>query len=890
MKKFNITILATAMISLFAINCGAEVMRHHTTVEMLSQQLQINYEVIDNHAAMHGVDCSALGADWAACSKINLTLTNNGKEINDRNWVIYFHHIRMILAVNNDQFKITHITGDLHKLEPTEKFSGIPAHSTVEIPFISEYWVLSESDVMPRWYITYLDSEPKIITNTDIKSDDLSRMVLPIAEQWRRTTEDHNQLVTPSYRFQYNADIIPLSADVLRGQILPTPVKLTVKNDIILLDNQGVNLALDELNPDSVAVLKKQFNQLNIPVTDEGYNIVAMIDPQLPSAISGAYQLDINNKQATITAYDESGIFYAVQSLLSSIPARETTTLTALIAEDAPRFAYRGIMLDIGRNFKTKTAILRLLDQMAVYKMNKFHFHLTDDEGWRIEIPDLPELTSVGSKRCHDLKEQQCLLPQLGSGPNSDNSGSGYLSRNDYIEIVKYANARFIQVIPEIDMPAHTRAAVMSMEARYQRLMAENKPQQANEYRLIDPTDTSNTTSVQFYNRLSYLNPCLDSSKRFVDKVISEIAQMHSEAGQPITTWHFGGDEAKNIRLGAGYQDIHAQDKSPAKGTIDQSQEDYPWAKSQACQTMIAQGIVNDIQHLPSYFATEVSKIINKHGIKHMQAWQDGVKYADNAQAFAVDNVTVNFWDTLYWGGYDSVNQWANKGYQVIISNPDYVYLDMPYEVNPKESGYYWATRYNDERKIFSFAPNNLPQNAETSLDRDGNKFSAKGTQAWTGAYGISAQIWTEDIRSDEKMEYMTFPRLLAVAERAWHQADWELTYQVDREFKAGETHYIDQKALLKDWNHFANLVGQRELAKLDLSGIDYRLPVPGAKIVDQQFEANIVFPGLTIEYSVDDGNNWQIYHKPIIVKAEQVLVRSRSTDGKRTSRIEKVQ
>ncbi|TEA27069.1 beta-N-acetylhexosaminidase [Candidatus Schmidhempelia bombi] len=889
MKKFNPTFLATAVISLLTINNSAATMKSQTMVETLSQQLQVNYNVIDNHAATHGVDCSALGADWAACSKINLTLTNNGEAITERDWAIYFHHIRMILAVNNEQFKITHITGDLHKLEPTEKFSGIPAHSAVDIPLISEYWVLSESDVMPRWYITYLDSKPKIITNTDTESDDLSKIVSPITDQWRRTPDDHNHLVTPSYRFQYNADITPLSADVLRGQILPTPSKLTVKDDTILLNNQGVNLVLNGLNPNSLAVLKKQFNQLNIAVTDAGYKIVATLDPQLPAAIAGAYQLDINHKQATITAYDESGIFYAVQSLLSSIPAK-STTFTALTAEDAPRFAYRGIMLDIGRNFKSKAAILRLLDQMAVYKMNKFHFHLTDDEGWRIEIPDLPELTEVGSQRCHDLKEQHCLLPQLGSGPYHDNTGSGYLSRADYIDIIKYANARFIQVIPEIDMPAHTRAAVISMEARYQRLMAENNPQQANEYRLIDPTDTSNTTSVQFYNRLSYLNPCLESSKRFVNKVIDEIVKMHNEAEQPITTWHFGGDEAKNIRLGAGYQDIHAKEKSSAKGTIDQHKEDYPWAKSQACQTMIAQGIVNDVQHLPSYFATEVSKIINQHGIKHMQAWQDGVKYAENARSFAVDNVTVNFWDTLYWGGYDSVNQWANKGYQVIISNPDYVYLDMPYEVNPKESGYYWATRFNDERKIFSFAPNNLPQNAETSLDRDGNKFSAKGTQPWPGAYGLSAQIWTEDIRSDEKMDYMTFPRLLAVAERAWHQADWELAYQHDREFKAGETHYIDQHALLNDWNHFANLVGQRELAKLDLAGIHYRLPIPGAKLVDQRLEANIVFPGLTIEYSVDDGNNWQIYHKPTSVKAKQVLIRSRSNDGKRTSRIEKVQ
>ena len=146
--------------------------------------------------------------------------------------------------------------------------------------------------------------------------------------------------------------------------------------------------------------------------------------------------------------------FYAVESILSSITVSKPQIINTLSVEDAPRFEYRGMMLDIGRNFKSKKAVLQLLDMMSKYKMNKFHFHLSDDEGWRIEIPGLPELTDFGSKRCHDLTEKQCLLPQLGSGPNSDNNGSGYFTRADYIEIVKYANARFIEVIPEIDMPA----------------------------------------------------------------------------------------------------------------------------------------------------------------------------------------------------------------------------------------------------------------------------------------------------------------------------------------------------------------------------------------------------------------------------------------------------
>lgn len=889
MKKFKKAILTSAITSLLSFGAAQSASASQQIVDAMSSQLYVKYTIVDNQAGEHGVNCAALGADWAACNKATISLTNKGAAINDKDWAIYFSSIRMILAVNNDQFTITHLTGDLHKIEPTEKFEGFPAKGTIDIPIIGEYWQVSESDAIPRWYVTSTDAKAKVISNTN--TEKLANFVAPLGENWKRTTEDHNILMNPATRFERNADIQKLDVTALRGQIIPTPTKLTVGNTNIILNKNGVDLQLSGLNKASLSVLSQQFKSLGVPVTDKGFKIKATIDAsKFDDVKSGAYQLNLEEKQATITAYDERGIFYAVESILSLIPNKPEPTIATVNVQDSPRFEYRGIMLDTGRNFKSKQAVLRLLDQMAAYKLNKFHFHLSDDEGWRIEIPGLPELTQVGSKRCHDLSEQKCLLPQLGSGPDSNNLGSGYFSRNDYIEIIKYAKARFIDVIPEIDMPAHARAAIMSMEARYNRLMAEGKKEEAIEYRLVDPTDTSNTTTVQFYDRKSYLNPCLDSSKHFVDKVITEIAQMHKEAGQPITVWHFGGDEAKNIRLGAGYQDTNATTKEDGKGLINQSIEDHPWAKSQACQTLVKQGTIKDIKHLPSYFAIEVSKIIKDHGINHMQAWQDGVKYAESAKDFAVDKVTVNFWDTLYWGGYDSASEWTNKGYQVVISNPDYVYFDFPYEVNPKEHGYYWGTRFNDERKVFSFAPNNLPQNAETSTDRDGNAFTAKGTMDWTGSYGLSAQLWNEIVRTDEQMEYMMYPRLIAVAERAWHQADWEIAYKKEREFTQGTTHYVDQKKLLNDWTLFANLIGQRELPKLDLANIDYRLPIPGAKLENGKLIANIVFPGLGIEYSTNNGKNWNHYNGPVSIKnGETVSIRSISPNQKRVSRVEQL-
>lgn len=336
-------------------------------------------------------------------------------------------------------------------------------------------------------------------------------------------------MMTPESRFVKNEAVKTLSAANLRGQIIPTPLDVKVYPQDADL-SLGVALELSALPKPASDAIQQRFELLGLALSATGYPIKTVIQPTAfngDHAVSGAYELKIGEKGAEVIGFDQVGVFYGLQSILSLVPIEGSKTIATLDAKDAPRFDYRGVSLDVGRNFKTKAAVLRLLDQMSAYKLNKFHFHLSDDEGWRIEIPGLPELTDVGSQRCHDLTETTCLLPQLGSGPESNNLGSGYFTRADYIDILKYAKARQIDVIPEIDIPAHARAAVVSMEARYNNLMKQGKEKEANEFRLVDPTDDSNTTSVQFYERKSYLNPCLDSSKHFVDKVIGEMAKMH---------------------------------------------------------------------------------------------------------------------------------------------------------------------------------------------------------------------------------------------------------------------------------------------------------------------------------------------------------------------------
>ncbi|WP_076585990.1 beta-N-acetylhexosaminidase [Vibrio ostreicida] len=855
-------------------------------VDTLAEQLNIDYEIITNHGAANGLACQDLGAEWASCNQVNMTLVNQGRAVDSKDWEIYFHSIRLILDVDNEQFKITHLTGDLHKLEPTEQFDGFASGEEVVLPLIGEYWQLFETDFIPGAFVSSPNSKPKRIVSLD--TEDVGSFVSGLeGENLKRTPDDNNVFSDAISRFNHNRG---LAKKEVTAALLPTPKHIRSRGWPIDISD-GLALPATPFSEDEFNAIRARAEVIGVDLNGN-FPIRIVIAPASFSAElskSGAYKMRIKRNGVSIKAFDQAGAFYAMQSIFGLIDIQRPRYLPQVVIKDAPRFAYRGLMVDVARNFHSKQAILATLDQMAAYKMNKLHLHLTDDEGWRLEIPGLPELTSIGAQRCFDLEETQCLLPQLGSGPSTDNFGSGYFSRADYIEIVEYAKARHIEVIPEIDMPAHARAAVISMEARYERLRLKGDEHGAKEFRLMDPQDSSNVTTVQFYNKQSFINPCLDSSHRFVNKVMSEVADMHNEAGMPLTTWHFGGDEAKNIKLGSGFQDINAEDKVSWKGNIDLSIQDKPFEQSPQCQKLIEDGTVIDFSHLPSYFAQKVSEMVAEKDLPSFQAWQDGLKYSEGANAFATKNTRVNFWDVLYWGGSTSVYEWAQKGYDVIVSSPDYLYMDMPYEVDPKERGYYWATRATDTRKMFGFAPENMPQNAETSLDRDGNGFVGKGEIEAAPFYGLSAQLWSETVRNDEQYEYMVFPRVLAAAERAWHRAEWENTYQVGVEYSQ-ETNHVNKRALKRDYNRFANILGQRELAKLEKSGIDYRLPVPGAKVKKGKLMMNVQFPGVELQYSTD-GEQWKTYSdyaRPWV--KGKVFIRSVSVSGQRSSRVTSIE
>ncbi|RYY32374.1 MAG: beta-N-acetylhexosaminidase, partial [Sphingobacteriaceae bacterium] len=214
-----------------------------------------------------------------------------------------------------------------------------------------------------------------------------------------------------------------------------------------------------------------------------------------PVSSAEGYELRVQSGKIIISASSNAGIFYGIQSLKSMLPPnvwaakQNFIVLPCVEIIDAPRFEHRAFMMDVARNFQQKAEVLKLIDLLSLYKFNVLHLHLTDDEGWRIEIPGLPELTQTGAKRVHDPAERLGILPSYGSGAAGNSSGSGFFTTQDYIDILKYATVRHIKVIPEIETPGHARAAIKSMNARYDRLMKEGKQAEAEEYLLRDLND-----------------------------------------------------------------------------------------------------------------------------------------------------------------------------------------------------------------------------------------------------------------------------------------------------------------------------------------------------------------------------------------------------------------
>lgn len=842
-------------------------------IDNIANDLDVKYRMISNTRTEY---CDAKVGN-GACFEVELSFTAT-EAIYVKGWSIYFSQISPVQSSISDEFKVTHLNGDIHEISLLETFSGFKANETKKIIFRAGFWMLSETDALPNYIVSADDLQAKTIISTQTIIDKESGIeTLPFVQpftdelkQFKRTSTDETKWLTSKSLYQRNAegvnsDLLPLRS--FEKSIIPTP-KLAIfdKNNAFVDISNGLTVDFSNVKKSDVNAALARLEMLGIKQSKNGFPITLHIHPNKSKPI-GSYKLLVGEKGINVIGVDGSGVFNGLQSLASLYTVGQQT-LPVVNVDDEPHYSFRGMLVDVARNFHSKEFILSLLDQMAAYKLNKLHLHLGDDEGWRLEIPTLPELTDISSKRCFDKSEQHCLISQLGAGVDSRSLVNGFYSVADYQEILQSATARHIQVIPSLDMPGHSRAAIKAMTARYNKYLTLEDKEKAMQFLLEDFEDKTQYSSVQFYND-NTLNVCLESTYDFILEVMTQVKKMHSDAGQPLTRYHIGADETAGA-----------------------------WLESPACKKFVAKndkGVTNT-NELGAYFIERIAGILFKLNIE-TAGWSDGIAHTRKENMPTI--VQANSWDTLSWGGHNKVHALVKRDWEVVLSSPDVLYFDFPYEADPKEHGYYWASRHTNTEKIFQFMPDNLPVHAEVWLDREDHPYTVDDTELPLAkgetVLGIQGQLWSENSRTDDVVEHKVFPRLLALAERAWHLPVWAVPYNHAGGIYSQKTQNFTKnlkKSRDNEWRFFAQSLGRKEFIKLELAGINYRLPTVGAIIEQGVLKANIAFPGLGIEYQLQNSQGkeilWEQYNRPVKVKGP-VSIRSRTVNGLRSGRITKV-
>lgn len=813
-------------------------------LDSLAAQLGYRYTVVDNHP-----QCPE-AAPGCFLATITLTLPK-ALPTAPAGLTLYFSFPNRLPLVESDLFDHQLINGDLQKLTLKPGVVLKPGATHV-VKLWGTGSNFSKAFAMPNAYLVADGLAPRTIAATRPRIDpDTGLETLPfvasMTDEARLATkggEDKTRWLTASRAFEVQAErAAPTATGVV---ILPRPVSAVQTDGAIADLSRGVRVTVGGA---PTMTLAPALTAIGVP-QGNGLPLDIRITPNAKIAPEG-YTLDVAARGVAITASDVAGANNALRSLAQQA-AFERFRMRPLHVEDAPRYGFRGLHLDLGRNFHDRAEILKLVEAMAAYKLNKLHLHLAEDEGWRIEIAALPELTRIGSRRCHDPAETRCLMPQLGAGPDGISAINGFLSAADYVAIVRAATARGIEVIPSIDMPGHSRAAIKSMEARYRRLEAAGQAAEASRYRLIDPADTTRYRSIQNYDD-NTLNVCLPTTYRFVDTVVDALAAMHQRAGAPLKTFHLGADETAGA-----------------------------WVNSPACARMIAEN-GGDARKLTPRFIERVAAMLAAKGIRP-GGWSDGMGHT-NAAAMPKETQS-NIWGTLFTGAIAEAHDQLNRGWNVVLSIPDLGYLDMPYAPHPDEGGYDWASRAVSVRQVFGFMPDNLPANAATITTTHATPGEIADEPALAPGHriaGLQAQLWSETIRTDANVDYMFFPRVLALAERAWAPATWAPAYMAGARYAWNDPR-VDRVALDTAWRDFAGRLAA-QLPLLDRAGIAYRVTPPGARVTGGRLEANSELPGTAIEYRIGDGA-WTGYTGPVAVGDAVVALRSRSADGRRASRV----
>jgi hexosaminidase len=429
--------------------------------------------------------------------------------------------------------------------------------------------------------------------------------------------------------------VVPVNGQQAKVSLIPQPVDLQVSTGSFLITPES---AISYDKPEGIAIAEMLAQKLSIPTgyklkTVQGkagaiqFNLNTTADQKLGPE---GYTLVSTSKGVIIKANKTAGLFYGMNTLLQLLPkeiegrkpASVTWTVPLVKITDYPRFAWRGLMLDVSRNFFTKEEVKQYIDEMARFKFNIFHWHLTDDNGWRIEIKSLPKLTAVGAWR---VPRYGHFGERIAPNPGEPATDGGFYTQDDIREIVQYANERNITIVPEIDVPGHSMAAIAS----YPELCCTKDPSiQVNPGSNFSEWYGDGTFKMMIDNTL---NPSDERVYEFLDKVFAEVAALF-----PGPYIHVGGDECYK-----GY-----------------------WEKDPGCQSLMKKLNVTEVEKLQGYFMNRLEKILKIKG-KRLLGWDEILEGGISPDA------TVMSWRGIK-GGIEA----AHLGHDVVMSPTTFAYLD----------------------------------------------------------------------------------------------------------------------------------------------------------------------------------------------------------------------
>jgi hexosaminidase len=408
-----------------------------------------------------------------------------------------------------------------------------------------------------------------------------------------------------------------------------------------------------------------------------------------------SYELSVSTNAIVIRAPTEAGLFYGVQTLLQLLPPEIFSSnvvagvdwqVPAVHITDWPRFKWRGYMLDVSRHFFTKAEVEQMLDAVALYKINTFHWHLVDDQGWRIEIKKYPRLTSVGAWR-DGVGFGLSSNSTTAYGP--DGRYGGFYTQDDIREVVAYAAALHITVVPEIEMPGHSLAALTA----YPQFGTGNGPFTIQTQGGVNP---------------GIYSPAKDGTFEFLDNVLTEVFQLF-----PGKYVHIGGDEVPG----------------------------GPWQKDPACQALMKREGLKSPDELESWFIRHIEAFVNANG-KTLIGWSEITRGGLAKSAVVMDWIG---------GGQEA----ASLGHDVVMSPTRYCYFDY-YQSRDEAAEPRAIGGFIPLAKIYSFEP--VPAGLTPEFQ--------------SHVLGGQGNLWTEYVPNLKHAEYMTFPRLTALAEVTWSAKD----------------------------------------------------------------------------------------------------------------------